>query len=245
MKKTILSKDLIEQLEKEDFTINEYPEENSIEFQKYSDAGQDFSFTVSYDDDYEEMEEIISDLAENVYEYYQNFNPCEEALLWVDDEGYGKNGAPDLEDCIEDMKCCEQFILDVYNILTGDFVSVDDGKYKYKMTLEGINTNYKNSLEFVTIKDAYNVWDTVRAATENQTEKQTISLADYIGDDTYNAPEGLENKSIIELLENLKQLNERYTHSQNSDDFWNTNKTIDSVIECIIDTLNYTKVDAY
>lgn len=240
MKKTILPKNIIEQLEKEDFTINEYPKENSIEFQKYSDAGQDFSFTIDTGDDGD-----INDIAHNVYTYYQDFNPCEEALLWVDDEGHGKNGSPDLEECIEDMKCCEQYILDVYNILTGNFVAADDGKYKYKMTLEGINTNYKNSLEFVTTNDGYDVWDTVRAATENQTEKQTISLADYIGDDTYNAPEGLENKSIIELLENLKQLNERYTNSQNGDDFWNTNKTIDSVIECIIYTLNYTKVDAY
>ena len=51
MKKTILPKNIIEQLEKEGFTINEYPEDNSIEFQKYSDAGQDFSFTVDTCDD--------------------------------------------------------------------------------------------------------------------------------------------------------------------------------------------------
>lgn len=164
MKKTILSKDLIEQLEKEDFTINEYTEDNSIEFQKYSYAGQDFSFTVSYDDDYEETEEIISDLAENVYEYYQDFNPCEEALLWVDDEGYGKNGAPDLEDCIEDMKCCEQYILDVYNILTGNFVAVDSskGEYKYKVILEGLNVNQKIEIEFVSTEEFLDVWRKIR-----------------------------------------------------------------------------------
>lgn len=240
MKKTILPKELIEQLEKEDFTINEYPEENSIEFQKYSDAGQDFSFTIDIDDNGK-----IEDIANSVYEYYESYNPCEEALLWVDDEGHGKNGSPDLEECIEDMKCCEQYILDVYNILTGNFVAADDGKYKYKMILEGINTNYKNSLEFVTTNDGYDVWDTVRAATENQTEKQTISLADYIGSWLYNTPEGYHDMTIIELLENLKQLNERYTNGQTGEEFWKTNRTIEDVIDSIIDTLNYTKVDAY
>lgn len=158
MKKTILPKEIIEQLENEDFTVREYPKENYIEFQKYSDAGQDFSFIIDIDDNGK-----IQDIANSVYEYYDSYNPCEEALLWVDDEGHGKNGAPDLEECIEDMKCCKQYILDVYNIINGDFVAADSskGEYKYKVTLEGLNVEHKIELEFVSTEEFSDIWQEI------------------------------------------------------------------------------------
>ena len=66
-----------------------------IELQFYTDYGQDFSFSVNRNEDY----------VKQVYDYYNSFDPDEEALLWVDDSGHGKNGAPyRLRDIITDME---------------------------------------------------------------------------------------------------------------------------------------------
>ena len=33
-------------------------------------------------------------LIKSVREYYENYDPDEEAYLWIGDDGHGKNGAP-------------------------------------------------------------------------------------------------------------------------------------------------------
>lgn len=69
-----------------------------IEFQMYTDhSGQDRS-------EYFWVEKLIA-LPYEVSERYKNFDPSEEASLWLDDTGHGKNGAPhDMEDVLNDMK---------------------------------------------------------------------------------------------------------------------------------------------
>lgn len=81
-------------------------------FQKYSPAGQNFYFEADMEDN------NIQYLLDNIYEYYSNYDCSEEAYLWLDNTGHGRNGAPyDMKDVYEDMQVCKQSILDLYNIL--------------------------------------------------------------------------------------------------------------------------------
>ena len=81
-------------------------------FSKYSPAGQDFSF----ESDMEENN--IQYLLDNINEYFSHYDCSEEAYLWLDETGHGKNGAPyDMKDVYEDMEACEQYVFDLYHIL--------------------------------------------------------------------------------------------------------------------------------
>lgn len=79
-------------------------------FEQYSDAGQDFFFTLNANT----ADELIRELAD----YIEYYNPFEEAQLWIRD-GHGVNGAPyDAEDVYNDMKDCKQMmqeLLDAWN----------------------------------------------------------------------------------------------------------------------------------
>ena len=82
-----------------------------IELQFYTDYGQDFSFSVNRNEDY----------VKQVYNYYDSFDPSAEALLWCDDDGHGKNGAPYLlKDIIADMEEVEQKLEQLYDALLCD-----------------------------------------------------------------------------------------------------------------------------
>ena len=84
-------------------------------FQKYSPAGQDFSFEVDMEDN------NIQYLLDNINKYFLSYDCSEEAYLWLDDTGHGRNGAPyDMKDVYEDMQACEQAILDLYHILLNE-----------------------------------------------------------------------------------------------------------------------------
>lgn len=81
-------------------------------FGKYTDIGQDFSFSVEMKDG------DVDTLIENIDNYYEDFDPDEEALLWVGSDGHGKKGAPyRLTDIIKDMEQCETFIGELFDLL--------------------------------------------------------------------------------------------------------------------------------
>ena len=73
------------------------------EFETFSDYGQDVlqSITVSDPDD-------ESEIADALYDMWQDFDPEAETMLWVDSEGKGKNGAPDLRECLADMDSVDE-----------------------------------------------------------------------------------------------------------------------------------------
>ena len=80
-------------------------DKETLELQQYTSYGQDFIFSVNRNDDY----------VMQVYNYYESFDPDEEALLWVDDSGHGKNGAPyRLADIITDMEEVETMLQELY-----------------------------------------------------------------------------------------------------------------------------------
>lgn len=83
-------------------------DENGITFSQYTTAGQDFSFCIDKN----------KDIAEEVYDYYEGYDPSEEAILWCDSSGHGKRGAPyHLKDIIADMEEVEAMILKLYETI--------------------------------------------------------------------------------------------------------------------------------
>lgn len=55
-------------------------------------------------------QEVAKQLSENA----ENFDPDEEAALWIGSDGHGKNGAPyRLRDLLDDMDWTKQFYTDV------------------------------------------------------------------------------------------------------------------------------------
>lgn len=107
---SIVTPKLVEKFESADFSI--YPEdENCVRFQKYSSAGQDFSFSV-------DTENNLCYFADNIFACYQDFDISAEAMLWLGPDGHGRNGAPyDMQDVYKDMEECEAFIYEAYQIV--------------------------------------------------------------------------------------------------------------------------------
>ena len=81
--------------------------EKSVEFGKYSPAGEDFSFAVWYTH--------VSEIPEKVMEYYEGFDPEYHALLWADSAG--RNGVPRLRELIEDADAIEEMIRELASAL--------------------------------------------------------------------------------------------------------------------------------
>ena len=99
---------LIAKLEEHDFWVDH--DGDRWEFGKYSPAGRDFSFAVYVID--------VENLANEVLEYYNDFDVSYETYIWLDNTGHGANGAPDdMRDVYDDTKVCEDYIYEVYEII--------------------------------------------------------------------------------------------------------------------------------
>lgn len=76
-----------------------------FEFSKFTPAGQDFSFTAAMKG--KDLDSLITDMED----YYEGFDVDEEAYLWLDSSGHGKNGAPyRMRDVLEDMEAAEKMV---------------------------------------------------------------------------------------------------------------------------------------
>lgn len=84
---------------------------NYINFQRYSSAGQDFNITINLTEDFENF-------CDELYEYYNSYDPSEEAYIWLDNSGHGVHGAPyEMIDVYNDMKECEGLILELWRTI--------------------------------------------------------------------------------------------------------------------------------
>ena len=105
---------IIEIAESQGFSVSTEIRDDNIEFtfSQYTGFGQDFSFEATMKD-YD-----IYTLIEEVGDYYEGYDPDEEAMLWVGPDGHGKNGAPyRLTDVVKDMEQCEQMIKNLLDAL--------------------------------------------------------------------------------------------------------------------------------
>ena len=73
--------------------------ETVVEFETASPAGEDFiaSLVIS-------GKPTVKEIAGELQDYIDCYDPVAEAMPWVDSEGHGKNGAPDLKELIEDKE---------------------------------------------------------------------------------------------------------------------------------------------
>lgn len=110
---TFFTPELTQLLKNAEFTV--MTSDGTIEFFKRSPAGRDFSFCVN-------DVHSLPELSLGIYQAYENFDVSEETYLWLDDTGHGKRGAPyELEDVLEDVKACEQIILEANHIVNDYF----------------------------------------------------------------------------------------------------------------------------
>lgn len=88
-------------------------------FYKDSPAGQDFYFEVSVPNE-EDEDTFYENVADAIYQYWDDFDVCYETYLWLDGTGHGKNGAShDMKDVYEDTQACEYMIHDLWLALEG------------------------------------------------------------------------------------------------------------------------------
>ena len=80
----------------------------TFNFSKFTPQGQDFSFT--------------ADTFENIFDYYQDYDPDYEAYLWIGEDGHGHNGAPyHIADIVADMKAAEDMVFQLHMALSNAF----------------------------------------------------------------------------------------------------------------------------
>lgn len=106
MKKNI--KELITTAKNNGWSID--VDKNEYTFSQFSPAGQDFSFSVTG--------ETREELLDEIKKYNDGFDCSEEAYLWLDNSGHGKNGAPyDMKDVYDDMAACSEMVLNLICVL--------------------------------------------------------------------------------------------------------------------------------
>lgn len=76
-----------------------------VELEKYSPQDQDFIATIWFENENEQ------DFIDKLRNYWEDYDPDEEAVAWVGDDGHGKNGAPySLRDVLNDMEDCKSML---------------------------------------------------------------------------------------------------------------------------------------
>ena len=81
-----------------------------VELEKQSPQDQDFIATIWFENGDK------SDFMEQLYDYYNDFDPDEEAAKWIGEDGHGANGAPyKLSDLLQDMEDCKDMLLELWH----------------------------------------------------------------------------------------------------------------------------------
>lgn len=81
-----------------------------VNLSKPSPAGQDFCAEFIYIS--------LDHFLEDLYNYWENYDPSQEAYYWLDCSGHGKNGAPyEMGDVYNDMVACESNLKELYDAL--------------------------------------------------------------------------------------------------------------------------------
>lgn len=96
--KASLNPKIIEAAEKLDWTVREY-EDGTAEFSQYSPAGEDFSFTVN-----------TENAAQEIYEYYDNFDVDDHIEMWVEAKQNGVAGVPSIRRLVEDAEAISEML---------------------------------------------------------------------------------------------------------------------------------------
>lgn len=94
------------------YNVSDTPNERGevcVELEKYSPQGQDFIATIWFGNENEH------NFVKALREYWQDFDPDEEACKWIGEDGHGKNGAPySIRDILDDMEDCKGMLRKLY-----------------------------------------------------------------------------------------------------------------------------------
>lgn len=97
---------LIDAAELLDWSVHIY--DDCIEFEKYSPAGEDFSFSIAGSEE--------TDVVKQVREYAYEFDPDEHAEMWA--ESRGKRGVPDsIRTLIDDADAIKEMLFELADTL--------------------------------------------------------------------------------------------------------------------------------
>lgn len=112
--------------ENDDWSVYNHDDEyNTVDLyiSKYSSMGQDFGFYI------ECKTGATDEFIKAVEDYYDSYNPDEEAALWIGPDGHGSNGAPyDLSDLLEDMRDCKSNVKGLLDLLNQEFNGIKIAK---------------------------------------------------------------------------------------------------------------------
>lgn len=94
------------------YNVSDTPNERGevcVELEKYSPQGQDFIATIWFENENEH------NFIKALREYWQDFDPDEEACRWIGEDGHGKNGAPySIRELLDDMEDCKGMLRELY-----------------------------------------------------------------------------------------------------------------------------------
>lgn len=114
---------------------------NDVDFQYYTNYGQDCHMNITLAEDFDKF-------TDEIYSYYENYDVSEETALWIDESGHGKNGAPyDIEDILNDMKEFESAIYELWKKLNKEALNENSGYMDKEEFMNYIAENYNISGE--------------------------------------------------------------------------------------------------
>lgn len=94
------------------YNVSDTPNERGevcVELEKCSPQDQDFIATIWFENENEQ------DFIDKLRNYWENYDPDEEAVAWVGNDGHGKNGAPySIRDILNDMEDCKSMLRELY-----------------------------------------------------------------------------------------------------------------------------------
>lgn len=94
------------------YNVSDTPNERGevcVELEKYSPQGQDFIATIWFENENEH------NFIKALREYWQDYDPDEEACKWIGEDGHGKNGAPySIRELLDDMEDCKGMLRELY-----------------------------------------------------------------------------------------------------------------------------------
>ena len=111
----------------------------------------------------------------NVVEnYYDNYDPYEEATIWLGSDGHGKNGAPDdLKDLIADMEECKSNVKVLLDLLKQEFKGV-------KIVTQNCHSQYSERLNNIRTEIIESVFGVIKDICQ-QTNTRSILWDDITG----------------------------------------------------------------
>ncbi len=93
------------------YNISDAPNDGDVcvGLEKESPAGQDFIATIWFENGNE------YDFIDRLREYWEDFDPDEEAAGWIGEDGHGKNGAPySVREILDDMEDCKGMLRELF-----------------------------------------------------------------------------------------------------------------------------------